>query len=66
MIENRAAYGLPALKIWTFSKGKEDNKTVTLSDFSPAAMGEMENHFLPNCEMEHEGGLPYSLDFFET
>ena len=56
-------YGLSALKIGTYSKGQEDNKTAALSDFSPTTIEEMEDHCLPNTSTEPEGRCPYSIDF---
>ena len=46
-----------------FCKGKEDSKTTTLADFSPASVKEMENHFLANEDMEPAGRYPFSIDF---
>ena len=63
LIANRMANGLSTLKIGTYSKGKWGNKTVTLSDFSPAAIEEMENRCLPNARMDPAGRYPYSIDF---
>ena len=69
VMSNRIAYGLSTLKIGTLSQGKEDNKTATLADFSPATveeMGEeMGNHYLANADREPVGRYPFSLDFFK-
>ena len=65
LLSNRIAYGLSTLKFGTFCKGKEDNKTTTLADFSPVPVEEMENHFLANDDMGHAGRYPFSIDFFK-
>ena len=53
------------IETWNFCRGKEDSKTATLADFTPAAVGEMENHYLTNTEMGPVGRYPSSLDFFK-
>ena len=63
VLSNRLPYGISALKLGTFSRGKEGDKTSTLADFSPPAIGGMENNFLANTDMEHAGRYPFSLDF---
>ena len=63
LVASRMAYGLSTLKIGTYSKGREGNKTVTLADFSPSTAEEMENHFLANDNMDPAGSYPYSIDF---
>ena len=63
LIRNRVDYGISTLKIGAYRKGKGDNKTSTLADFSPATTEEMENHFPPNTDMNHAWMPPYSLDF---
>ena len=64
-LTNRISYGFSTLKLGTFSRGEEGNKTATLADFTPVTVEEMENHYLTNADMEPVGRYTFSLDFFK-
>ena len=63
LISNRIAYGLSMLKLGTFCMGKGGSETAILADFSPSAVGEMENRYFANAAMEPVGRYPPPIDF---
>ena len=63
LASNRAAYGMSALKICTFFRCQEDNKTAMAAEFRPVTSGEAGNRFLSNNDMSAAGRYPFSLDF---
>ena len=63
IISNRLSYGISTLKVGTFCRGKDDSKTSTLSDCIPSTVGEMENHYRDNAEVDPVGRYPWSLEF---